>query len=59
MMSGHADRMRVYENLNALAIAVACTFEACDDPDAVEFFTLAVERNQEELRQKRENFWMS
>jgi hypothetical protein len=59
LMRGPADRMRMYENLNALAIAVAVNFDACGDPEAIEFFALAVEHNQEELRQKRENFWMS
>jgi hypothetical protein len=35
---GPTSRMRVYENLNALALAVALVLEGADDPEADAFF---------------------
>jgi hypothetical protein len=45
-VEGPASRMRVYENLNALALAVALVLEGADDPAADAFFEQAVTTNR-------------
>jgi hypothetical protein len=42
---GPASRERVFESLNALAIAAGVILQACDDPEAVTFFSNALNAN--------------
>jgi hypothetical protein len=42
---GPVSRERVFESLNALAIAAGVILQACDDPEAVTFFSDALNTN--------------
>jgi hypothetical protein len=44
-LHGPISRDRVFESLNALAMAVSLIVEGCDDPDALKFFSDALNCN--------------